>query len=143
MMVIDANVVVKWFVPEDGSREAVALQAGPHNLVAPTLICMEVAGGICRATREDKPRLTKTEAEDSLVRWFRMVRERVVEIVPDESLLKEASALSLSIGHPLADCFYLELSHRMNLPLITADKVFHDRVIERFPKVRLLKKTKM
>ena len=49
MMIVDANVVVKWFVPEAGSREAIALQSGPHNLAAPSLIRTEVAGAICRA----------------------------------------------------------------------------------------------
>ena len=45
-----------------------------------------------------------------------------------------------TIAQPsLADCLYLELSQRWNIPLVTADRVFRDRVVERFPKVRLLK----
>jgi predicted nucleic acid-binding protein len=139
MMIVDASVVLKWFVPEAGSREAIALQSGPHNLAAPSLIQMEVAGAICRATRGNAPRLSKTEANQLCSRWFSRVEQRVLEIVPDESLLKEACNLAVSLSHPLADCLYLELANRWNIPLVTADRVFHDRAVERFPKMRLLK----
>jgi predicted nucleic acid-binding protein len=115
------------------------LQSGPHSLAAPSLIRMEVAGAFCRATRGNAPRLSKEEADQLCSRWFSRVEQRVLEIVPDETLVKEASGLAVSLGHPLADCLYLELATRWNVPLITAYNVFHDRIVERFPKVRLLK----
>jgi predicted nucleic acid-binding protein len=139
MMIVDASVALKWFLPEAGSREAIALQSGPHNLAAPSLIRVEVAGAICRATRGHSPRLSKAEADHLCSRWFSFAEQRILEMVSDETLLKEACGLAVSLGHPLADCLYLELSHRWNIPLVTADRVFHDRVVERFPKVRLLK----
>lgn len=139
MIVVDANVILKWFVPEAGSREAIALQSGPHNLAAPSLIRMEVAGAICRATRGKTPRLSKTEAEQLCSRWFTLLGQKVLELVPDDGLMKEACGLSVSLGHPLPDCLYLELAQRWNIPLVTADRVFHDRIVEDFPKVRLLK----
>jgi predicted nucleic acid-binding protein len=139
MMVVDASVALKWFLPEAGSREAISLQSGPHNLAAPSLIRLEVAGAICRATRGNAPRLSKQEADHLCSRWLNLADQRILEFVPDETLLKEACGLAVSIGHPLADCLYLELAYRWNIPLITADRVFHDRVVERFPKVRLLK----
>lgn len=139
MLVLDANIVLKWFIPEAGSREAIDLQSGPHNLAAPALIRMEVAGAICRATRDNGPRLTKVEAEELIARWFALLDKKVLEIVPDDTLIKEASKLAISLGHPLADCLYLELASRWNIPLVTADKVFFDRISGRFPKTRLLK----
>jgi len=138
MIVVDASVAVKWFLPEAGSREAIALQTGPNNLAAPSLICMEVAGGICRATRGIAPRLSQMEADQLCSRWLNKVEQRIVEIVPDESLLKDACSLAVSLSHPLTDCLYLELASRWNIPLITADRVLYKRVVERFPKVRLL-----
>ena len=139
MMIVDASVVLKWFLPEEGSREAIALQTGPHNLAAPSLIRMEVAGGICRATRGNAPRLSKAEADQLNTRWLDVLDQRILELVPDETLLKEACSLAVSLSHPLADCLYLELAHRWNIPLVTADRVFHDRVAEHFPGVRMLK----
>jgi predicted nucleic acid-binding protein len=139
MMIVDASVALKWFLPEAGSREAIALQTGTHNLAAPSLIRTEVAGGICRATRGNAPRLSEAEADQLCSRWLSKLEQRILEIVPDESLLKEACGLAISLGHPLPDCLYLELAFRWNIPLITADRVFHDRVVGRFPKVRLLK----
>jgi len=139
MMVVDASVVLKWFLPEAGSREAIALHSGPHNLVAPALIRLEVAGAICRAARGKVPRLSHTEAEQVCARWLTVLDERVIELVPDDTLLKEACGLAVSLGHPLMDCLYLELACRWNIPLVTADRVFRDRAVERYPKVRLLK----
>ena len=139
MIVVDANVILKWFLPEAGSREAIALQTGTHNLAAPVLIRLEVAGAICRATRGNAPRLTPAEADQLCSRWFGLIAGRVLELVPDETLLEEACGLAVSLGHPLADCLYLELSHRRSIPLVTADRVFHERVAEKFPNVRLLK----
>lgn len=139
MMIVDASVVLKWFVPEAGSREAVALQTGPHTLAAPSLIRTEVAGAICRATRGGEPRLSTAEADARCARWLDLLGQRVVELVPDETLVQDAWGLSLSLGHPLADCLYLELTQRWNLPFVTADGLFRKKVLDRFPKVRLLK----
>jgi predicted nucleic acid-binding protein len=139
MIVVDASVALKWFLPETGSREAIALQSGPHSLAAPSLIRMEVAGAFCRATRGNAPRLGKDEADQLCSRWLNLVENHLLEIVPDDALLREACGLAVSIGHPLADCLYLALSNRWNIPLVTADRVFHEHVAERFPKVKLLK----
>lgn len=139
MMIVDASVALKWFLPEAGSREAIALQSGPHNLAAPSLIRMEVAGAICRATRGSAPRLSREEADQVCSHWFGFVEQQSLEIVPDETLLKEACGLAVSLGHPVADCLYLQLAYRWNIPLVTADRVFHERAVKRFPKVRLLK----
>lgn len=139
MMVVDASVVLKWLIPEVGSREAIALHTGPHNLAAPALLRLEVAGAICRAARGNEPRLSRAEVDRLCARWMALLGEQVIELVPDETLVKEACGLAVSLAHPLADCLYLELACRWNLPLVTADRLFRDRVVERFPKVRLLK----
>ena len=52
MIVIDASVAAKWYLPEKGSDAAVELQEGPDQLFAPDLIRMEVAGSITRRVRE-------------------------------------------------------------------------------------------
>lgn len=138
MMVVDASVVLKWFLPEAGSREAIALQTGPHNLIAPALIRMEVAGAICRATLGTTARITKSEAKTLQERWFALLEQKVLELIPDETLLKAACQISVSLGNPLVDCLYLALAQQWNIPLMTADRALRDRVLESFPKVRLL-----
>jgi predicted nucleic acid-binding protein len=49
MIVVDASVAAKWFLPEKGSSAALALQEGPSQLAAPDLIRMEVAAAITKA----------------------------------------------------------------------------------------------
>jgi predicted nucleic acid-binding protein len=139
MMVVDASVVAKWFVPEPGSREAIALQSGPHNLIAPASIRFGVADAICRAAGGASPCLSNADAKELCERWFKAIEQHNLELIPDESLLQEACGLAVSLDLPLADCLYVELASRWNIPLVTASRSLRDRVVGRFSKVRLLK----
>jgi predicted nucleic acid-binding protein len=38
MIVVDASVAAKWFLPETGSEEATQLLSGANKLIAPDLI---------------------------------------------------------------------------------------------------------
>ena len=62
MIVIDASVAAKWFLPEIGSDEAVKLQEGTAELIGPELIRMEVAGAITRRVRDKDRPLPPAEA---------------------------------------------------------------------------------
>ena len=53
VFVIDASVVVKWFVPENHSGAARRLLALPLEYIAPDLLFAETANTICE---EDPPR---------------------------------------------------------------------------------------
>ena len=83
---------------------------------------MEVAGGICRAARGQEPRLNKAKAEQVYSRWLAPLEQQIIEMVPYDTLLKEACSLAVTLGHPVADCLCLELARRWNIPLITADR---------------------
>jgi predicted nucleic acid-binding protein len=98
MMIVDASVVLKWFLPEAGSRDAIALQSGPHNLAAPSLVRVEVAGAICRAARGKSPRLGKAEVAQLYTRWLTLSDQRIIELVPDDTLLKSLVAVESSVN---------------------------------------------
>lgn len=51
MVVLDASVPPKWFVPEDGSTEASSFLTSKQKLFAPALIRVEVAGELTRKVR--------------------------------------------------------------------------------------------
>ena len=40
-VIVDASVAAKWFFPEEGSKAAIRLLDGKHNLLAPDLLRSE------------------------------------------------------------------------------------------------------
>jgi predicted nucleic acid-binding protein len=138
MIVIDANVAAKWFLPEPGSQEAVTLQEGPGQLFGPDLIRMEVAAAITRRVRaKDKP-LPTHEAVDRCMQWFGLLDRAAVTLLPENDLLGEAIQLSVKLRHSLQDCLYLAAAMRLDAPLITADKPFQQRAAQFYPRITLL-----
>jgi predicted nucleic acid-binding protein len=51
MIVVDANVAAKWYLPELGSEAALELMDGASPLFAPDLIRLEVLAAITRCVR--------------------------------------------------------------------------------------------
>ncbi len=128
MIVLDANVAAKWLLPEKGTEAALALQEGPDQLFAPTLIRLEVAGSITRRLRAEKvkDRLTHEDALDRCGRWFRILDQATLSLIPESELLEQAVKLSVEIKHTPHDCMYLAAAKGLGARLITADRRFYD-----------------
>jgi predicted nucleic acid-binding protein len=136
LIVVDASVVVKWFVPEPGEAAAGAMLKESRELLAPALARIEVAAALIKkAQRNELPREACTTA---LQLWRRMLGADRLILVPDELDLPTACTLALDLGHPLPDCLYLAVALRLDAPLVTADQRFVRRVGERFPGIQLL-----
>ena len=115
-MLVDASVAAKLFIPEADSALAVATVAGQH-LVAPDLVFAELANIVWKCHRRGLIR-----APDLTLYDFGALFDR---IVPGELLWTPALALSIALGHPAYDCFYLALAIAEDDVLITADRRFH------------------
>ncbi len=116
MPVIDANVAVKWFVEQDGSQEARALGGPSAVLIAPELILAEIASALWKYVR------AVMLAEEAAKAMLARAPSAFSRLVPLEELLTSAFELSLTMPHPIYDCFYLALARRERAPLVTADK---------------------
>ena len=138
MIVVDASVAVKAYLAEDGSDAATALLAAETRLLAPELIRLEVTAALCRRVRKQE-----LQADDARVRidhWLGQLRNGLIALSPDQDVLADAVALSLDLRHPVQDCLYLAVARRFEVPLVTADRAFVDRVSSVYPTVRLLDK---
>ena len=62
---VDASVVVKWFVPEDLSDAADALLTGEHELCAPDFVLVEAASVFWKKVRSDQ--MTAAKADEALL----------------------------------------------------------------------------
>lgn len=138
MIVIDAGVAAKWLLPESGSEEAIALQEGPHELIAPDLIRMEVSGAITRCVRAEKDPIPAKDAIVRYQKWLRLLDQATISLIPESDILTQAVELSIKIKHPLPDCLYLAVAMQLDADLITADRPFFKRASRHYPRISLL-----
>jgi predicted nucleic acid-binding protein len=136
VIVLDASVATKLFVAEPQSDAAEGVIARYPLMLAPTLICVEVASALTRKVRNHE--IDRDTAEAALLSWQEFLELGNLRLTPDRSLLPEAAALSLTLAHPLGDCLYLALARRHSFPLVTADRPFGDAVRGGAAEVHLL-----
>jgi predicted nucleic acid-binding protein len=136
VIVLDANIAVKWYLPERGTDAALELMTGHNRLFAPELIRLEVISAITRQVRigEATPTETKTQCR----RWLDYLSEGGVVLIPEAELLHEAIDLSTKLKHPLFDCMYLAAAQQLEAPILTADRPFFDRVKPAYKKISML-----
>ena len=116
--VVDASVAVKWLVAEEDADVAQELATSGHDLHAPRLMTSEVANALWRKARvgEIERRaagILLANVADMPVRWG-----------ADETVSADAVRLALALDHPVYDCVYLALAHRIGAVLLTADRRF-------------------
>lgn len=136
MIALDASVAVKWFLPEEGSEEALKLLEETPRFVAPELIKVEVLAAITRRVRLGV--LPAFEAGRCCADWLGRANSTLFVLLPQEELLPQAVTLALQLKHPLQDCLYLAAAMHSGIPLLTADRLFHGRSSDCYSGVRLL-----
>ncbi|MCA1748185.1 MAG: type II toxin-antitoxin system VapC family toxin [Parasphingopyxis sp.] len=114
MILIDASVALKWYLPEADSDAAIALT--DQELCAPSLILAEVANGLWRGERLGHLQ------PDSVRNGLTTLSEIFSELTPLDLLLARASEIGRDLDHPVYDCIYLADAERRGVELVTADK---------------------
>lgn len=115
--VVDASIVIKWFVHEPDSEAALALRTR-HRLVAPDLLTAEFANILATKFRVgdlDGPRCDI--AAQSLA-------ASGIDLRALSELLLPALRIARHLQHPAYDCFYLALAEAEGCPFVTADQRF-------------------
>jgi len=116
VFVVDASVVIKWFVPEVDSDAARRLLAYSHDYVAPDLLFAETANTIWKKVRRGE--VSREDGE----RLVADVGRAAVQAVPCQALAADAYALALVTGCTVYDAMYLALAVRVDTRMITADE---------------------
>jgi predicted nucleic acid-binding protein len=120
-LIVDANIVVKWFVAEDDSDAALALRRH-GELFAPDVMLIECRNALLKKVRRQA--ITADEAR----RVEREIDSVGVAILPSAPLLREAFRLALQMGEPIYDCIYLAAAIATERILVTADEKFAAKV---------------
>jgi len=113
--VVDASVVVKWFVPEIHSQAARRLLILSHAYFAPDLLFAETANAIWKKIRRGE--LTTVRGQQLVEDIGRIA----VETVSCRMLAEDAHALANATGRTVYDSLYLALAIRLKTRMITAD----------------------
>jgi predicted nucleic acid-binding protein len=133
VIVVDASVAVKWFLPEDGAPQAIELLRGREALLAPDLIRIEVASAVTK--RHLRGEISAADAKETIQLWIEALKQGVLQLSANLEDLREAANLSLQLNHHIADCLYLAVARRTSSRLITADKIFAEKAASVFPGV--------
>lgn len=118
VFVVDASLVVKWFVPEVHSEAARRWLDASHDYIAPDLVFPESGNAIWKKIRRGE--LSKDEGQQ-LVGDISVVG---VEAVSMRALLPDAHALAVATGVTVYDAMYLTLAVRLETQVITGDDRF-------------------
>ena len=121
--VIDACVAIKWYIPEIHSENALRLLEKNYQFYAPDLIYAEV-GNILWKKACLKKELHVTDAKDILTSFKRLP----FKIYANEYLVTAAWNLAQRYQCAVYDCLYLALAQLEDSILVTADKVFFDKL---------------
>ena len=136
-LVVDASVVVKWFVEEEFHDQAAGLIESRHDLHAPDLLAIEVVNVAWKkALRHEIDDVDAYEiaraVTGSIVTFhpaIRLVHDIAKTVTggiptfdPATRLSERALQIALSLRHPIYDCLYLALAEALGSVVVTADQ---------------------
>jgi predicted nucleic acid-binding protein len=116
VFVVDAGVVLKWFLPEIHSEAARRLLDGAHQYIAPDLLFPEVGNAVWKKVRRGE--MTRQEGQ----RLISDLAAVAVETIATRGLIGDACAMAMASGLTVYDATYLALAVRLETRLITADQ---------------------
>ncbi len=121
-LVVDASVACKWFFNEDLSPEARVLAKSEAAFSAPDIILTECANAVWqRVVSKTVSRAHAQAFLTALPQWFEL-------LTPSTQLYDLAFEMACDLEHPVYDCQYLALAENRKIRLVTADRIFADRV---------------
>lgn len=130
--VIDASVVLKWFIPEEHSESVLRLKDSDARLHAPAFLTLEVGNVLSKKRRRGE--LTAQDTEDI----WRAFRRAPIRRYADETLVLVAFDLAHHTKQSVYDSLYLAMAMQLNLPFLTADRKFYQALRHGEHRSRLL-----
>jgi predicted nucleic acid-binding protein len=112
--VLDANVVIKWFVADPLRGAALQARLDWPSPVAPALMTVELANAFRRY-------VVQREFDRDLARDNIDLVGRMLRLIDHKPYVDEAFSLACERNHSVQDCVYAVMALRMGLPLVTAD----------------------
>lgn len=119
--VVDANVAIKWFVPEVDTEAATALLQPGNEMLAPDLLFPEFGNVLWKKTR------TGDITVEQGLEIVRALSVMPIELCTSKPLLESAVQLAVAAGCSVYDATYVALALSQNCTLKTADRRLLDK----------------
>ena len=114
--IVDSSVVIKWFVPESLSAEALRVRDGGTPMHAPDFLDAEVGNIVWKKLRRGA--LTRAVADSILAKLpFLAITQH-----PTRLLVPPAFDIAAQAGRTVYDCLYLALAVQLGGQMVTADE---------------------
>jgi predicted nucleic acid-binding protein len=114
--VVDASVVIKWFIDELHAETARRLQEDQYQLFAPDLLWVECGNILWKKVRRGE--LTPDEAR---LIWGGL-EQQPISTFPSRPLLDLALEVALDTSRTVYDSCYLAVAMLLGCQLVTADR---------------------
>lgn len=116
ILVVDACVAIKWFLPEPNSIQAIHLISAGHDLLAPDLIIPECGNVLWKRWR-------RGELEPAVIPMIlRDLCRMDLRIVPTSALIEEAAKIAVDCHRSFYVSVYLALAWLSAGRLVTSDE---------------------
>ena len=125
VVVVDACVANKWFLPEPDAQLAKQFLSPGFRLVGPDFVLVEVANAIW------KNRRLKRIGDDAATAALAVIRRYFDQLLPSEELVVEAYDFARAVDHPVYNCLYLAAARRSSAKLVTTDSVLLRKLASR------------
>jgi predicted nucleic acid-binding protein len=116
LWVVDASIVIKWYVPESNYEAAREIRTAETALAAPDLLFAEVANILWKLVRRGE--MTSSRAMEIIEE----VAAAPFITISNQSLAQDALDLAIATGLTSYDASYVALAIRIDKILITADE---------------------
>jgi predicted nucleic acid-binding protein len=116
--VVDANVAVKWVLPQQYSENASLLLNNKCGLLVPDFFFSEIGNILWKEVRFGS--LTLEEAKLN----FNQIAIAPIEVYSSQELMPSALEIAVRLQQAVYDCLYLALAIDQKCKMITADKRF-------------------
>lgn len=131
-LVIDSSVALKWWLDDEEFVEEARvllneLVGGKIELVVPELWLYEIANGINTAVK--RGRISNDTGEE----FIEELQSITATLVPVNSYLTKTYKESAKYNHAIYDIVYMVVAENKQIPFITADKKFCDKVKSKKP----------
>ncbi len=120
-VVVDSNILVKWFIPEDYHEEAKALLKdhlhGNVIVVVPRYALLEFANALRKYV------IKKIIGMNEILTIYRLLVESAPRFVEEkEGLVNKALDYSIRRGVTIYDAYYIVIAQELNTLVYTADE---------------------
>lgn len=118
--VVDANVAIKWVLPEIYSPAAKRLKNSNYQLLVPDFFFPEIGNVLWKKVQRSE--ITLVEAQEDL----EALSGLPLQICPSFPLMSIALTIAVRVQQAVYDCVYLSLAVNNQCQMVTADERFYN-----------------